>query len=179
MVLSCTRRGAVALVCGVALFTLKGGVPTSSRLVFCVSMPSWRMCVALLIASGSFFLGQHESMPAWMRGSTAIVCAGLRAAAVMATCYGALGSTTNVARVRMRQREHVRAATRQRWIAKTLIKLGFGLQENPDRPDRFLPARRAHLPSNRLSTPQPAAPSACLPGPVTIPGRRLIEPLRL
>jgi uncharacterized membrane protein len=29
----------------------------------------WRMCVALLIASGSFFLGQQRVMPVWMRGS--------------------------------------------------------------------------------------------------------------
>ena len=29
----------------------------------------WRMCVALLIASGSFFLGQQRVMPMWMRGS--------------------------------------------------------------------------------------------------------------
>jgi hypothetical protein len=27
------------------------------------------MCVALLIAAGSFVLGQQQVMPAWMRGS--------------------------------------------------------------------------------------------------------------
>jgi hypothetical protein len=29
----------------------------------------WRMCTALFIASGSFFLGQQRVMPEWMRGS--------------------------------------------------------------------------------------------------------------
>lgn len=29
----------------------------------------WRMCAALFIASGSFFLGQQKVMPEWMRGS--------------------------------------------------------------------------------------------------------------
>jgi hypothetical protein len=29
----------------------------------------WRMCAALFIASGSFFLGQQRIMPGWMRGS--------------------------------------------------------------------------------------------------------------
>lgn len=29
----------------------------------------WRMCAALFIASGSFFLGQQRVMPEWMRGS--------------------------------------------------------------------------------------------------------------
>lgn len=29
----------------------------------------WRMCAALFIASGSFFLGQQKVMPVWMRGS--------------------------------------------------------------------------------------------------------------
>ena len=29
----------------------------------------WRMCAALFIASGSFFLGQQRVMPVWMRGS--------------------------------------------------------------------------------------------------------------
>ena len=29
----------------------------------------WRMCTALFIASGSFFLGQQKVMPLWMKGS--------------------------------------------------------------------------------------------------------------
>jgi hypothetical protein len=38
------------------------GAPRLSRHV-------WRMCLALFIASGSFFLGQQRVMPVWMRGS--------------------------------------------------------------------------------------------------------------
>lgn len=44
---------------------LKGRISGAPRL----SRHLWRMCVALLIASGSFFLGQQRIMPAWMRGS--------------------------------------------------------------------------------------------------------------
>jgi uncharacterized membrane protein len=43
----------------------KGQIAGAPRL----SRHLWRMCVALLIASGSFFLGQQRVMPAWMRGS--------------------------------------------------------------------------------------------------------------
>lgn len=44
---------------------VSGRLSGTSRL----SRHLWRMCVALLIASGSFFLGQQRVMPAWMRGS--------------------------------------------------------------------------------------------------------------
>ena len=44
---------------------VKGRISGAPRL----SRHLWRMCVALLIASGSFFLGQQRVMPLWMRGS--------------------------------------------------------------------------------------------------------------
>jgi hypothetical protein len=44
---------------------LKGRISGAPRL----SRHLWRMCVALFIASGSFFLGQQRVMPVWMRGS--------------------------------------------------------------------------------------------------------------
>lgn len=44
---------------------LKGRVSGAPRL----SRHLWRMCVALFIAAGSFFLGQQRVMPVWMRGS--------------------------------------------------------------------------------------------------------------
>ena len=50
---------------GDARLIVKGrlsGVPRLSRHL-------WRMCVALLVASASFFLGQQRVMPVWMRGS--------------------------------------------------------------------------------------------------------------
>ena len=56
--------GTLAAVGDVRLI-LKGrmsGVPRLSRHL-------WRICFALFIASGSFFLGQQRVMPVWMRGS--------------------------------------------------------------------------------------------------------------
>jgi uncharacterized membrane protein len=44
---------------------IKGRIAGTPRL----SRHLWRMCIALLIASGSFFLGQQRVMPVWMRGS--------------------------------------------------------------------------------------------------------------
>jgi hypothetical protein len=44
---------------------LRGRIAGAPRL----SRHLWRMCVALLIAAGSFFLGQQRVMPLWMRGS--------------------------------------------------------------------------------------------------------------
>ena len=49
---------------GDARLILKGRISGAPRL----SRHLWRMCVALLVASGSFFLGQQRVMPAWMRG---------------------------------------------------------------------------------------------------------------
>jgi uncharacterized membrane protein len=44
---------------------LRGGMSGSAR----IARHLWRMCAALTIASGSFFLGQQRIMPASMRGS--------------------------------------------------------------------------------------------------------------
>jgi hypothetical protein len=44
---------------------VKGRITGAPRLVRHV----WRICAALFIASGSFFLGQQRVMPVWMRGS--------------------------------------------------------------------------------------------------------------
>ena len=44
---------------------LKGRISGAPRL----SRHLWRICLALFIASGSFFLGQQRVMPVWMRGS--------------------------------------------------------------------------------------------------------------
>lgn len=33
----------------------------------------WRMCFSLFIAAGSFFLGQQQVMPEWMRGSPVLI----------------------------------------------------------------------------------------------------------
>jgi hypothetical protein len=44
---------------------LRGGISGAPR----ITRHLWRMCAALFIASGSFFLGQQKVMPAYMRGS--------------------------------------------------------------------------------------------------------------
>jgi hypothetical protein len=56
--------GTFAAIGDLRLF-MKGGVSGTPRL----ARHLWRMCTALLIASGSFFLGQQRVMPDWMRGS--------------------------------------------------------------------------------------------------------------
>jgi len=33
----------------------------------------WRMCFGWFIATGSFFLGQQQVFPAWLRGSPALL----------------------------------------------------------------------------------------------------------
>ncbi len=43
----------------------RGGVSSVQR----ISRHLWRMCFAMFIATGSFFLGQQKVMPEWMRGS--------------------------------------------------------------------------------------------------------------
>ena len=56
--------GTLGAVGDLRLF-LKGRISGTPRL----SRHLWRMCAALFIASGSFFLGQQRVMPVWMRGS--------------------------------------------------------------------------------------------------------------
>lgn len=56
--------GAIAAA-GDLKMILRGGLSGSAR----IARHLWRMCVALTIASGSFFLGQQKVMPASMRGS--------------------------------------------------------------------------------------------------------------
>ncbi len=43
----------------------RGGISGNPR----IARHLWRMCAALFIATGSFFLGQQKVMPEWMQGS--------------------------------------------------------------------------------------------------------------
>jgi hypothetical protein len=43
----------------------------------------WRMCVAFFIATGSFFLGQQDALPAAMRGSPLLLAAGFAPLALL------------------------------------------------------------------------------------------------
>jgi hypothetical protein len=56
--------GAIAAACDLKVI-LKGGISGAPR----IARHLWRMCVALTIATGSFFLGQQKIMPVWMQGS--------------------------------------------------------------------------------------------------------------
>jgi hypothetical protein len=56
--------GAIAAVADLKVI-LKGGISGAPR----IARHLWRMCVALTIAAGSFFLGQQKVMPEWMQGS--------------------------------------------------------------------------------------------------------------
>jgi len=51
----------------------QGGVSGSAR----IARHLWRMCFALFLATGSFFLGQQKVMPAALRGSPLLVVLGL------------------------------------------------------------------------------------------------------
>jgi uncharacterized membrane protein len=67
--------GSIALLCaaGDVRMLMRGGVAGTQRLV----RHLWRMCFALFIATGSFFLGQQQVFPEWMRGWTLWTVVGL------------------------------------------------------------------------------------------------------
>src|SRR5215472_1012020 len=52
---------------------IRGGVSGTKRLV----RHLWRMCFGLFIATGSFFLGQQQVFPAFLRGSTLLLVLGI------------------------------------------------------------------------------------------------------
>src|SRR5512135_2584009 len=52
---------------------VRGGISGRAR----IARHAWRMCVALFIATGSFFLGQQKVMPAWIQGSTTLTLLGV------------------------------------------------------------------------------------------------------
>jgi uncharacterized membrane protein len=52
---------------------LRGSMAGKQRLI----RHLWRMCFGLFIATGSFFLGQQQVFPAFLRGSTLLVILGL------------------------------------------------------------------------------------------------------
>ena len=56
--------GAIAAASDLRMI-LRGGASGPAR----IARHLWRMCAALFIASGSFFLGQQKVMPTFMQGS--------------------------------------------------------------------------------------------------------------
>ena len=65
---------------GDLIFVLRGKLSARQRL----SRHLWRMCFALFIATGSFFIGQQDIMPASVRGSPILFVLGFAPFAVMA-----------------------------------------------------------------------------------------------
>ena len=75
------------------VFTLVGGAAALGELnvivrrTICgparIARHLWRMCFSLFIASGSFFLGQQQVMPAWIRGSPFLLACALAPLAAM------------------------------------------------------------------------------------------------
>ena len=72
--------GIVALAAALDLRTiLRGGVRGPARL----ARHLWRMCAALFVATGSFFLGQQRVMPEAWRGSPVLLVLGFAPLALM------------------------------------------------------------------------------------------------
>lgn len=64
---------------GDARMLRNGGISGSQR----IARHLWRMCFALFLATGSFFLGQQKVMPEFVRGSPILVVLGLTPLAFM------------------------------------------------------------------------------------------------
>lgn len=62
----------------------------------------WRMCFAFFIATGSFFIGQQDVLPAAVRGSPVLLALGLAPLAVMAFWLVRLRFGKALARVKLR-----------------------------------------------------------------------------
>lgn len=62
----------------------------------------WRMCFAFFIATGSFFIGQQDVLPAAVRGSPVLLALGLAPLAVMAFWLIRLRFSKALARVKLR-----------------------------------------------------------------------------
>ena len=73
--------GAIAALAAIgdARMIRAGGVVGTRR----ITRHLWRMCFALFLAAGSFFLGQQKVMPAFVRGSPVLVVLGLAPLAFM------------------------------------------------------------------------------------------------
>ncbi|MDQ3819394.1 MAG: hypothetical protein M3362_17190, partial [Acidobacteriota bacterium] len=67
--------GSVALLAaaGDIRMLLRGGVFGTKRIV----RHLWRMCFALFIATGSFFIGQQKNFPLWLRGAKLLFILGV------------------------------------------------------------------------------------------------------
>jgi hypothetical protein len=65
---------------GDLIFILRGTLSPKQR----ISRHLWRMCLAFFIATGSFFIGQQDIMPQFMRGSPLLFVLGFSPFGIMA-----------------------------------------------------------------------------------------------
>lgn len=87
---------AVLAAIGDARMIARGGIAGFPR----IARHVWRMCVALLIAALSFFLGQQNLFPAGLRGSPVLVLPEIAILVVMAVWLVRLRARQRAARVR-------------------------------------------------------------------------------
>ena len=99
--------GAFASIGDVRLI-VRGRISGAPRL----SRHLWRMCVALLIASGSFFLGQQRVMPVWMRGSPWLLAPTFAPLVVMVYWLGRIRLTNRVRSASRSRESETRPAAR-------------------------------------------------------------------
>ncbi len=59
--------GAIAAISDLKVI-VKGGISGAAR----IARHLWRMCTALTVAAGSFFLGQPKFLPAWLHGTSLV-----------------------------------------------------------------------------------------------------------
>jgi len=73
--------GFAAFAGALDLWTIaRGGAAGAGR----IARHLWRMCFGLLVATGSFFLGQQKIMPAWLHGSPVLTTLALAPLAFLA-----------------------------------------------------------------------------------------------
>jgi hypothetical protein len=93
--------GIVALAAAFDLkLILKGGIVGSPR----IARHLWRMCTALFVASGSFFLGQQRQMPEIMQGSPWLAVPALAPLVIMIFWLLKLRFAKAIARLRQKRR---------------------------------------------------------------------------
>lgn len=99
--------GVIALAAALDLKVIaSGGISGTQRL----ARHLWRMCAALFVASGSFFLGQQRVMPEWMQGSPWLSVPALAPLVIMVFWLLKLRLAKPIARLRQRLRRPRREA---------------------------------------------------------------------
>ena len=99
-----TSRGVIAALCLLAgLGDLRAALRGKLRPAQRISRHLWRMCFALFIATGSFFIGQQDVLPAAVRGSPWLLALGFAPFALMAFWLVRLRFAKAWARLTLRQ----------------------------------------------------------------------------